>query len=102
MGGNASKLPDNGRVFIPLNMGQDVIVTHDFLSSIIIDGTKELEVFRMMCQLILMVFNCLDNPCMEVLSILMWFWEESASNKINGAENRHVVILGLPISIIMS
>ena len=55
----------------------------------------------MVSQLILMVFNSLDNPCMESLSILMGFKEESAANKIDGAKNGHVVILGLPISIIM-
>jgi len=101
MGSNAPKLADNGGVFIPLNMSQDVIVAHYLFCSIIIDGAMEVEMFRMVCQLILVVFNCLNNPCMELLPIHMGFKEESVANKINGAKNGHVVILGLPISIIM-
>jgi len=73
MGNNASKFPYNIGIFIPLNMSQDVIVAHYLLNSIIIDGAQEFEVLRMVHELILMGFNGLDNPCMEALSILLWF-----------------------------
>ena len=66
-------------------MSQNVIVAHYLFCSIIIDGAKEFEMFRVMGQLIVMIFNGLDNPCMELLSILTGFKEESAANKINGA-----------------
>jgi len=53
-------------------------------------------VFRVACQLILMVFNCLDNLDMEVLPILMGFKGESAASNINGTKDWHVEDLGSP------
>jgi len=61
-------------------MSQDVIVVYYLFCGIIIDGAKEFEMFRVMGQLILMVFNGLDHLCTESLPIFMVFKEESVAN----------------------
>jgi len=50
----------------------------------------------------LMIFKGPNNSGMEALVILLRGKKEATSNQINGVKNRHVVSLGLPISIIMA
>jgi len=77
---DVAKFPNNIRCLILLNVGQDVIVAHHFFKGIIIDRTQKFHAFRVLVEMVLMVFNCLHNPGMESLAIFLRVKEKSTVN----------------------
>ncbi len=64
-------------------------------------GLTTVQVVLLLVQGCFMIFNGPNNLGSEALVIILRVKKEGMSNQINGVKNRHVVSLGLPISIIM-
>ena len=64
----------------------------DLFTGILIQGTLELEEFRVIPHFLFMFIDCSNNPCSVDLPIVL-FTQESPSNKIRGVHNCNVVIL---------
>jgi len=57
---------------------------------IIVDQAAELEAFRFLMQLGIMILKGFDNASMEPLTILLWIQKEGVANKVRGVECREL------------
>ncbi len=88
---DATELPHLGPVIILLlNIIEDLVVRQDLLILIIIDRAVELEPFRFLMQLCIMILKGFNNMSMKSLAILLGIKQEGAANKVGGVECREL------------
>ena len=78
---NALELPNTGVVKILLQVVHNLIVGHDLLTFVIIDGASELEMFFGVLVLLIMILEGFDDAAPVLLAILNFF-EKYLSNWI--------------------
>ena len=81
------ELPDLGTIFVLLfDEVENLIVQQHLFILVIIDGAMKLEVGGVLAEYIIMLFNGLNDMCMEVLAIILLIEEKCLSNQIRWVE----------------
>jgi hypothetical protein len=82
MGCDAMEFPNVIIIFVLFEALYDITAGNDVLERILVHGTDELDLFRVIFQLLLFLVNGLDNSSSEALSVFLRFRQEGLSDEI--------------------